>query len=97
MGVNIPCTIALRFSVARESDLFRELFDRPVLGSVTRAPWMLRGKYFAPWVASPEYLAEESGWVRALFWAARLGGMFVAVGFGGFLLSMVYIGTIGQS
>ena len=97
MAIHLLCTVALRFSVELESPLFEQLFTDPILGGITRKPWLLRAKYFIPWVATPEDLAEYTVWVRALFWGARLGGTLLAVGAVGFLASAVYIGVSQRS
>jgi hypothetical protein len=89
----IFCTAVLKRTLSPDSDVFGEIFTRPFFGG----PFQLQGRYFIPWVRSPEFLGEESVWVQLLFWGARLGGMLVAVGLIGFLASETYIGTIGQS
>jgi hypothetical protein len=96
MATHILCTIALRFSIEVDSPLFEELFAFPILGGITKRPWLLRAKYFIPWVATPEDLVEYTVWVQALFWGARLGGTLLALGFVGFLFSFVYIVVSGQ-
>jgi hypothetical protein len=96
MAVHFVCTVALRLNIDRDSDLFGQLFTEPILGSITRAPWYLRAKYFFPWVPSPEDLAKSTWFVRVLFWGARLGGTVLLFGLLGGLSSAVYIGVRGQ-
>ncbi len=91
MALHIVCSLALRFSVEVDSDLFGKLFAEPLLGDIFRTPWLLRAKYFLPWIPSPEDLAEYTVFVRLLFWGARLGGTVLLLGLIGFLSSEVYI------
>ncbi len=93
--VYIVCNFALRRYLAPDSDVFEQIFDRPIFGTITRAPMHIKTKYFIPWVPSPEYLHKESLWVKTLFWGARLGGTVLAVGIAAFLLSAIYIATNG--
>ena len=97
MAVHIICTFILRRTLAPDSDVFEQLFTRPLAGGITGAPLQLQGRYFMPWVPAPEVLNEESTWVRLLFWGARLGGTALGLGLLGFLGSELYIGTIGHS
>jgi hypothetical protein len=96
IAVHVICSVALRFNVNTDGDVFEQMFTKPFLGSLTGAPRQLRAKYFFPWVSSPEHLDEESLWVRTLFWGARLGGTAIAFGVVGFLSVMVYMGMSGQ-
>jgi len=90
MALHIVCTIALRYSIDAETPLFEQLFGYPLLGGLTNTPWLLRGRYFLPWVASPEDLTEYWFLPRALFWGARIGAMLLAIGAISFLLSGFY-------
>jgi hypothetical protein len=96
LGGHVLCTVALRLSVETNSAVFEQLFSAPILGGITRAPWLLRAKYFFPWVPAPEDLAEYTLLTRVLFWGARLGGTVLLLGLVGFLSSAVYIGVGGQ-
>jgi hypothetical protein len=96
LGAYVMCNFLLRRTLASDSDVFQELFTQPIFGSITGAPGQLRAKYFLPWAPSPEFLDEESPWVRVWFWGARLGGTLLFVAIAGFLASEVYIGTIGH-
>ena len=93
MGTLIICTIILKRALSPESEVYEQLFTRPMLGGT----FQLRGRYFIPWARSPEFLGEESAGVQLLFWAARLGGSILVLGLAGFLASELYIGTIGRS
>jgi hypothetical protein len=90
MALHVVCSVALRYSIDAETPLFEQLFRYPLLGSLTSKPWLLRGRYFLPWVASPEDLTECWLLTRALFWGARLGAMILAVGAISFFLSVFY-------
>ena len=94
MVANFICTAVLRRNLAADSDLAGELFAKPFSGGGAR---YLNARYFFPWVKSPEYLAEESWSLQSLFWVARLGGTVMALGLVGFLASVIYLGTVGQS
>nr|AAS92953.1 hypothetical protein [uncultured bacterium] len=96
MLLNILSTVLLRLNVATDSDIFGQMFAKPMLGSVTGMPF-LNAKYFAPWKRSPEFLDEEGLWIRTLFQLARIGGTVMTLGVVSFLISVVYIGTLGQS
>jgi len=88
--LHVVCMIALRYNIDAETPLFEQLFTHPFLGGLTDTPWHLRGRYFLPWVASPEDLTEYWILPRALFWGARLGAMILAIGAISFFLSAFY-------
>jgi len=90
MAMHVACTAALSFSIDRDTQLFDQLFTHPFLGGLIDGPWLLRAKYFIPWVVSPEDLNEYWFVPRAMFWGARLGGMLVALGFVSFFVSGFY-------
>jgi hypothetical protein len=95
MAIHLLCTFVLRRNIEAESSLFDELFTEPLLGSLTRMPGYLRAKYFLPWVATPEDLADYTVSVWLTFWSARLAGMLFFVGLLGFLAGELYVGIRG--
>src|SRR6266550_8020153 len=88
MIVHVACSGALSFMIDPDTPLFNQLFSFPLLGGLTAKPWLLRGRYFVPWIAQPDELREYWLLPRVLFLGARMGGMLIAIGFFGFLLSI---------
>jgi len=95
MALHLVCTALLRTRIERESALSDEIFGAPLLGDLPSSPWLLRGKYFLPWVVGPGELKEGPALPRALFWGARLGAMLLVGGFAAFLASVFW--HIGRS
>lgn len=93
--VHVLCTIALRLYVRIRNPIFPALFAEPVLNK-GMGPYLLRLKYFLPWVPAPPLLAQEKSLVRIFFWGARLGGTILALGLVVMVGVMFYVG-LGQS
>lgn len=93
--VHVLCTIALRFYVRIRNPVFPALFAEPVLNKGVGS-YLLRLKYFLPWVPAPAQLAQEKSLVRILFWGARLGGTILALGLVIMVGIMFYVG-LGKS
>jgi len=87
MALYFLCSLVLRYSLKKKSPIFLELFAQPITDRGPSGSWLLRVKYFVPWVSSPSQMAYERPFIRAMFWASRLGGgiflagMFATVGF----------------
>jgi hypothetical protein len=79
MLLHIACSVWLR-SMGLDSTLIAELFGLPLLARNTTKRWLLRGKYFLPWVRGPVDLTESSLLPRLLFLGARLGAMLLVLG-----------------
>jgi len=90
MLLHALCSVGLRANIESETALFNDLFASPVLGDLARRPWLLRGKYFLPWVRTPDDLREYWLVPRLLFWGARLGAMLLVVAFLAFLAAAFY-------
>jgi hypothetical protein len=84
MLLSVACSLWLRSSIEPSTALFADLFGRPVLADRNTKPWLLRGKYFLPWVGGPAGLGEYSLFSRILFLGARFGAMLLIVGVIGF-------------
>jgi hypothetical protein len=81
MLLHLVCSALLRSKIDPDSALFDDLFGSPILGDLTKKPWLLRGKYFLPWNAAPKDLSDYSVLPRVFFWGARLGAMLLFLGF----------------
>jgi hypothetical protein len=90
MLLHLACSVMLRTRIGSNESLFAELFDSPVLGDFVAKPWLLRGKYFLPWVEAPSALEPYSSFTKALFWRARLGAFLLIGGFTAFLLTIFW-------
>ena len=90
MLLHFACSVWLRTHIKPDSEIFRDLFASPIWGDVAKAPWMLRGRYFLPWVKVPVQLKAYPILPRLLFWGARLGAVLLILGMTGFLLSMFW-------
>ncbi len=81
------CSLVLRYSLKKQSPVFLELFAQPITDRGPAGSWLLRVKYFAPWVSSPLCMAYERPFIRVMFWGSRVGGgiflagMFASVAF----------------
>ena len=53
MLLHLACSAMLRSRIAPDEPLFDELFGNPLLGDLFAKRWLLRGKYFLPWVGAP--------------------------------------------
>lgn len=84
--LHIACSLWLRSSIDPDTALSNALFGRPMLAHKAIRAWLLRGKYFLPWVGGPGDLGEYSLLTRLSFVGARLGAMLVFVGFMAFLV-----------
>jgi len=93
MIVHFAFSVALRASIRTSEPLFGEVFGSPAWGDLTRHPWLMRARFFWPWVSSPPVAALDGRPVRVLFWGARLAGAVTVLGFVVFLATMVYIGV----
>jgi hypothetical protein len=62
MASHVICTIGLRFAVRQRNSMFPELFAEPVLNR-GMGTWLLRVKYFFPWVPAPALLTQEKSFV----------------------------------
>jgi hypothetical protein len=94
MVTHFALSAALRSTIRISDPAFGRLFGPPAWGNVlTQHPWLMRVRYFWPWVSSPDLLALRGFWTRTLFWGARLAGAGAALGFVGWLAMMVYIGV----
>jgi hypothetical protein len=90
MLLHLACSAILRSRIAPEKAPFDELFGSPVLGDLVANRWLLRGKFFLPWVGAPAALKLYSWLPQVLFWGARLGGFLLIGGFAAFLLSIFW-------
>ena len=79
MLLHIACSVWLR-SVGLDPGLIAELFGLPLLAQNTTKRWLLRGKYFFPWIRGPADLNESSPLPRLLFLGARVGAMLLVLG-----------------
>jgi hypothetical protein len=80
----------LRSRITPDEALFDELFGSPVLGDLVAKRWLLRGKYFLPWVGAPVALESYSSLPQVLFWGARLGAFLLIGGSAAFLLMIFW-------
>ena len=90
MLLHLACSAMLRSRIAPDEALFAELFDSPLLGDFVAKRWLLRGKFFLPWVGAPTALESCSSLLQVLFWGARLGAFLLIGGFAGFLLMVFW-------
>jgi hypothetical protein len=90
MALHVLCSWLLRASVDPDTALFAALFETPLLGSLERGPWLMRGRYFLPWRAAPPELRGGPLAFRSLFWGARLGAVVLIVGLLAFLVAMIW-------
>jgi hypothetical protein len=86
MALHVACSALLRSRIERGSSLSGELFGTPLLGDLVVSSWLLRGRYFLPWIGGPEELSAGPLLPRLLFWGARLGAMLLVGGFAVFLI-----------
>jgi len=91
MLLHVLCSMGLRASIESESALFDDLFASPLLGDLAPKPWLLRGRYFLPWVSTPNELKEYWFVPRLFFWGARFGAMLLVVAFLAFLWNAFYV------
>jgi hypothetical protein len=91
VATHVICSIGLRCYVRQRSPMFPELFAEPAL-SRGIGPWLLRVRYFFPWVPAPALLTQEKSLVRYLFWGARLGGAVIILGLCVMVGIMIYVG-----
>ena len=90
MLLHFACSAWLRTLIKPGSDIFGDLFGTPIFGDIANSPWMLRGRYFLPWVKAPVQLKAYPILPRLLFWGARLGADLLIFGMSAFLLSMFW-------
>lgn len=95
MASHVLCTIALRFYIRMSNSMFPELFAEPVLNK-GMGPWLLRAKYFIPWVSAPALLAQEKSLVRIFFWGARLGGTALVLGLAVMVGTVLYVALVSN-
>ena len=88
--LHIACSWLMRVSVGDDEVLCGTLFGAPLLGNLARKQWLLRGKYFWPWVPPPVGVVSAGSLLRLTFWGARLGAALVILGFAGFLLTIIW-------
>lgn len=93
MFAHFAFSVALRTRIRASERLFGEMFGSPAWGDLTRHPWLMRARFFWPWVSSPAVLTLDSQPTRVLFWGARLAGAGAILGFVGFIAIAVYIGV----
>jgi hypothetical protein len=93
MIAHFAFSVALRARIRASEPLFGEVFGSPAWGDLTRHPWLMRARFFWPWVSSPALATLHGRPIRILFWEARLAGAGAILGFVGFLATMVYIGV----
>jgi len=90
---HLASSAAVRATIPAKDSAFDHVFGSPMWGDVlARHAWLVRTRFFWPWVSSPSELASRGLATRALFWVARLAGAGAAACFVGFLATMVYIG-----
>ena len=86
---------ALRSTLHKKSDVFLELFAQPALNKGPGGPWLLRVKYFIPWVPAPEQFTREAPVVRMLFVGARLGGAMIVISLIALPIAFWYVASRG--
>ena len=67
-----------------------ELFAFPPLGGLFSKPYLMRIKFFLPWVSIRSSLGLSAG-TKALVWAARLSGTVFLLGFLGIFATVAYM------
>jgi hypothetical protein len=90
MLLHLACSAMLRSRITPDVALFDELFASPLLGDLVAKRWLLRGKYFLPWVGAPAALAPYTSFPQVLFWGARLGAFLLIGGFAAFLFMIFW-------
>jgi hypothetical protein len=90
---NVALSVALRARIPASEPLFGEVFGSPAWGDLARNPWLLRARFYWPWVSSPGAIILGDASTRSLFWGARLAGAGAVLCFAGFLATMVYVGA----
>lgn len=95
MVLHLACSAWLRSRIEPSTALVEELFGRPALAHKSSTAWLLRGKYFLPWVPAPAELRDHILFHRLLFIAARLGTTILVVGFMAFFARIFW--NIGHS
>ena len=90
MALHVACSAWLRSKVEPGTALVEDLFGRPALAHRSSSAWLLRGRYFLPWVPAPAGLNDYDVFARLLFVGARLGALLLVAGFMGFLVRVFW-------
>ena len=83
MWLQVVLSLFLRRSLRSNDHALNELFAFGPLGSLSfRKPYLMRMKFFFPWVAARS-IGDYPPYVHRLAWAARLSGtIFIICGLG---------------
>ena len=97
MALYFLCSVVLRYSLKKQSPVFLELFAQPITDRGPAGSWLLRVKYFAPWVPSPSQVAHERPFIRIMLWGSRLGGFMLVVGMAATVAFFIYFASRGAA
>jgi hypothetical protein len=95
MALHVVCSVWLRSKIEPGTALVEQLFGRPALAHKSSTAFLLRGKYFLPWVAPPVELNDYMLFPRVLFVGARLGAFVLIASFFAFFVRIFW--DIGHS
>jgi hypothetical protein len=95
MGLHVLCSVWLRSRIEPGTALVEQLFGRPALAHKSSAAFLLRGKYFLPWVPAPAEMNDYVLFPRLLFVGARVGAFLLVASFAGFFVRVFW--DIGHS
>lgn len=90
-GINMVLSLVL-FSQLRNETVCEQIFALPnsFIGSRPKylSLYLLRVKYFFPWVKTPSEMLSQAGWVRVVFWLARVSGACFIIAIIAFFVSL---------